>query len=110
MYPASRCLSKLPEAFKLAVKSLQSWYFQHSSKNSLLQLGPKYQEISLWVAFQNLCPIFFLPGAEVCCGQMNKIRLTPEHAQVSHMFLDKESTLTLSLTRNSINFGSKIEH
>lgn len=61
MYPESRCLSKLPEAFKLAVKSLLSWHFQHSFENSLLPLSPQYREL-----FRTFALFFFLPGAEVC--------------------------------------------
>ena len=45
MYPKSRCLSKLPEAFKLAVKPLQSWHFQHGFENALPLSSPKCQEL-----------------------------------------------------------------
>lgn len=51
-----------------------------SSENSLLWLDSKYQETSLGAAFQNHCPILFLPGAEECHDQGNEIWPTPERA------------------------------
>ena len=77
MYPKSRCLSKLPEAFKLAVKSLQSWHFRQGFENALPLLSPKCQEL-----FRTFDLFFFLPGAERCASdERNEIRQTLEAAK-----------------------------
>lgn len=79
MNPESRCLSKPPEAFKLAVKSLPSCCpFQHSFENSLLPSNPKISR-----AFQALGPIFFFSCQEQRCatGPGNEIRQTPKYAK-----------------------------
>ena len=98
MYSKSRCLSRLPEAFKLAVTSLQSCHF-NTFEHSLLWSGT-----SLWVALQNLCPIFFFwPDTEVCPWPNNAKRQAPESAKCLPILLLEpgESILFSSLTSNS---------
>lgn len=109
MYPKSRCLSKLPEAFKLAVKSLQSWHFRHGFENALPLLSPKCQE--LFRTFD----LFFFPARsrKVCQWWEKWNKANSWGCQVSHMILlDKggASSYLISHQQFSVNPDSNIKH
>lgn len=98
MYSESRCLSKLPEAFKLAVTSLQSWHF-----NTFLNIPFSGQVPAYGWLFKTFALFFFWPDTEVCPWPNNANRQAPESAKCLPILLLEpgESTLFSSLTSNS---------
>lgn len=101
MYSKSRCLSKLPEAFKLAVTSLQSWHF-----STVLNIP-----FSAWVSgygwlFRTFALFFFMPETEVClwpddAPQLAKCLLFRYRRRVDSLFISHQQfSSTLFLIEN----------
>lgn len=105
MYSKSRCLSKLPEAFKLAVTSFQSWHFSTVLNIPFSGLGT-----SLWVALRTFALFSFLleiercvPVAKLCspaCQAPPMLFLDIQGESIFFASLISSSQLTLVLTEN----------
>lgn len=99
MYSKSRYLSKLPEAFKPAVTSLQSWHFSTFLNIPFSGRVPAYG----WLFRTFALLFFFWPDTEVCPWPNNAKQAGSRVCQVPPTLLLEpgESILFSSLTSNS---------